>query len=166
MSSFVPRASRTLLFSIVAVALALVGACHGGNDVTGTGGSLVHINVDAPDTATSGQPFNVNLTTQNVGVSSVNNGVVTATLPAPLSVTSVNAASGTSATFSNSSSGATVTWQVGTLGANSGDSLTVQTVGTLAPGSANMPLAIQAQLTATGISPGEDVATDSVTLMP
>ena len=161
------RVSRGVLASLFLVSLGFVAACSDkNNDVTGTGGALVRLNVDAPDSAVSGQPFNVNLTSQNIGVSNVRNGVVTVTLPSPLSVNSVTAESGTAATFSNSASGATVTWQLNTLDSNSSSDLAVQTMGALSPGAASLPIAIQAQLTADGIKPGESVATDSVTLTP
>ena len=165
MSSIALRVSRGVLASLFLALLGLIAACNDNNDVTGTGGALVRLNVDAPDSATSGQPFNVNLTTQNIGVTNVRNGVVTVTLPSPLTVVSVNADSGTSATFSNSGSGATATWQLNTLDSNSSSNLTIQAMGTLTPGAANLPIAIQAQLTADGINPGQSVATDTVTLM-
>ena len=166
MSSTAIRVSRGVLVSLFVASLGLLAACNGNNDVTGTGAALVRLNVDAPDSAVSDHSFNVNLTAQNVGVTSVLNGVVTVTLPSPLTVSSVNAGGGTSATFANSGSGATVTWTLNTLGANSSSTLTIQTMGTLASGAANLPIAIQAQLTADGINPGESVATDSVTLTP
>jgi hypothetical protein len=166
MSSIALRVSRGVLASLFLASLGLVAACNDNNDVTGTGGALVRLNVDAPDSAVSDHPFNVNLTAQNIGVTSVANGVVSATLPSPLTVASVNAGSGTSATFSNSASGATVTWQLNTLAANSSSTLAIQATGTLAAGSANLPIAIQAQLTADGINPGQSVANDTVTLMP
>src|SRR6202008_4774444 len=99
--------------------------------LNGTGGALVHLSVDAPDSAVSGHPFDVNLASQNIGVSNVTNGVVSVTLPAPLTVVSLNAQSGTSTTFSNSASGATVTWQLNTLNANTSSDLTIQASGTL-----------------------------------
>jgi hypothetical protein len=165
MSSVVLRVSRPVLASLILASLGILAACNGNNDVTGTGAALVRLNVDAPDSAVSGHSFNVNLTAQNVGVTSVANGAVTVTLPSPLTAVSVTAASGTSATFSNSASGAAVTWQLNTLGANSSSNLTIQAMGTLATGAPNLPVAIQAQLTADGINPGQSVATDTVTLM-
>jgi hypothetical protein len=166
MSSVAVRVSRRVLASFFLASLGLLAACNDNNDVTGTGGALVRLNVDAPDSAVSGQPFNVSLTAQNVGVTNVRSGVVSVTLPSPLTVTSVNAEPGTSATFANSASGATVTWQLNTLDANSSLDLTIQTVGALNAGAPNTPIAIQAQLTADGITPGESVATDTVSLMP
>ncbi len=165
MSSIPLRVSRGVLVSLFLASLGLVSACNDNNDVTGTGGALVRLNVDAPDSAASGQPFNVNVSAQNIGVTNVGNGVVTVTLPSPLTVVSVNAESGTSATFSNSGTGATVNWQLNTLDSNSSSNLTIQATGTLAPGAPNLPVAIQAQLTADGINPGQSVATDTVTLM-
>jgi hypothetical protein len=166
MSSVALRVSRGVLASLFVASLGLLAACSDNNDVTGTGGALVRLNVDAPDSAVSDHPFNVNLTAQNIGVTSVTNGVVSVTLPSPLTVVSVNAGSGTSATFSNSASGGTVTWQLNTLGANSSSTLAIQATGTLASGSANLPIAVQAQLTADGVNSGEVVANDTVTLMP
>src|SRR5262249_28292996 len=125
MSSIGIRVSRGVLASLVLTSFGFLAACNGKNDVTGTGGALVRLNVDAPDSAVSGHEFNVNLTSQNVGVTSVQNGVVTVTLPSPLTVAGVNAATGTSATFANSGSGATVTWTLNTLGANSSSTLTI-----------------------------------------
>jgi hypothetical protein len=84
------------------------------------------------------------------------------TVAAPLTITAVNADAGSSATFS----GNTATWQLNTLDSNTQSELTVQTAGTLAPGAPNLPVAIQAQLTADGITAGESVADDTVTLMP
>src|SRR5262245_47565730 len=166
MSSLAIRVSRGVLASIFLASLGFLAACSDNNDVTGTGGALVRLNVDAPDTAVSGQSFSVNLTSQNIGVTNVRNGVVTVTLPSPLTVSSVLAESGTSATFANAASGATVTWQLNTLDSNSSSDLTIQTRGALNPGAGNTPIAIDAQLTADGINPGESDATDTVTLMP
>src|SRR5262245_45197959 len=167
MSPLAIRVSRGVLASLFLVSLGFVAACSDdNNDVTGTGGALVRLNVDAPDSAVSGQPFNVNLTSQNIGVTNVRNGVVTVTLPSPLTVNAVNAEAGTSATFANSASGATVTWQLNTLDSNSASDLTIQTTGELSGGAANMPIAIRAELIADGINAGQSVATDTVTLMP
>ena len=77
--------------------------------------------VDAPDSATSGQNFDIHVTAQDIGVQNVQNGVVTVTLPSPLTVVSLNAESGTTATFS----GSTVTWNLGTLDANTQSELTI-----------------------------------------
>jgi Domain of unknown function DUF11 len=152
---------RFVLAGLAALSLALVGGCNDDNDVTGTGGALVRLSLDAPETATSGQPFDFHLTAQNIGVTNVRNGVVTVTVAAPLTITAVNADAGSSATFS----GSTATWQLNTLDANTQSELTVQVVGALAPGAPNLPVAISAQLTADGITPGESVANDTVTLV-
>ena len=165
MPSIAVRLTRLVLASLVFASLALVAACKGSNDVTGTGGALVRLAVDAPGTARSGQQFNVDLTAQNVGVTNVRNTAVTVTLAAPLAVNAVNADAGTTATFANTANGATVSWQVNVLDSNSTSRLTIQAVGTLAPGAPNLPVAIRAQLTADGIAPGDSVADATVTLM-
>src|SRR5262245_40801560 len=162
MHSLGRKLSRLVLASVAAASLGLVAGCNDDDDVTGSGGALVRLSLDAPETATSGQPFDFHLTTQNIGVTNVRNGVVTVTVAAPLTITSVNADAGTSATFS----GSTATWQLNTLDSNTQSELTVQTVGTLQAGAPNQPVGIQASLVADGINPGESVADDSVTLMP
>ena len=97
-----------------------------------------------------------------VGVEGVHNGVVTATLPAPLQINDVTAEAGTSATFS----GSTVTWTLNTLDSNTNSNVTINAVGTLAAGSANQNLTAQASMVADGINNGELVASDNFVLAP
>jgi Domain of unknown function DUF11 len=160
MSPMALRLSRLALASLLFASLGTITACNDDDDVTGTGGALVRLGLDAPETVSSGQTFSLNVTAQNIGVTNVRNGVVTVTLGAPLTVVSFNADAGTSATVS----GSTVTWQLNTLDSNTTSELNIQSVGTLAPGAPNLPVAIQASLTADGIRPGESVADDTVTL--
>src|ERR1700752_3247990 len=98
---------------LAALPLAMFGAvgCDNDNDVTGSGGALASLNLDAPETASSGQPFDMDLTATAIGVENVRNGVVTIIVPAPLQITDVTEEAGTSATFSSG----TVTWTLNTL---------------------------------------------------
>src|SRR3954470_15043427 len=83
-----------VLVSLLAVAfLAVVAGCHN-NDVTGANGALARLTVDAPDNATTSQNFDIHVTAQDIGVQNIQNGVVTLTLPSPLTVVSLNAESG------------------------------------------------------------------------
>jgi hypothetical protein len=83
------------------------------------------------------------------------------TLPAPLTVVSVTSDDPqTSATFS----GGTVTWTIGSLDSNTQSGLTVTTMGTTS--SQMTGLTVTAQMTGSGINPGDAVATDTVTLNP
>jgi len=151
--------SRIAVFVVAVAALTLVAGCNN-NDVTGAGGALARIAVDAPDNATSGQNFDIRVTAQAIGVQNVQNGVVTITLPAPLTVASLNAEAGTTATFS----GNVVTWNLGTLDANTESELTISAVGTTATQMTN--LSVSAQLLANGVNAGDAVATDTLTLNP
>jgi len=140
-------------------ALALLAGCNN-NDVTGAGGALARIAVDAPDNATSGQNFDIRVTAQAIGVENIQNGIVTITLPSPLTVVNLNAEAGTTAT----SSGNVVTWNLGTLDANTELELTISAMGTTATQMAN--LSVNAQLLGNGINAGDAVATDTLTLNP
>jgi len=151
--------SRIVVSLGVSAAFALLAACNN-NDVTGANGALARLTVDAPDSATSGQNFDIHVTAQDIGVQSIQNGVVTVTLPSPLTVVSLNAQSGTTASFS----GSTVTWTLGTLDANSQSELTITAKGTTATQMTN--LSVEAQMTANGINAGDAVATDTLTLNP
>jgi hypothetical protein len=147
--------------SVLAIAaLSFVAACHN-DDVTGANGALGRVSVDAPDNATSGQNFDVHVTAQDIGVQNIQNTLVTVTLPAPLTVVSVTSDDPqTSATFS----GGTVTWTIGSLDSNTQSGLTVTTMGTTS--SQMTGLTVTAQMTGSGINPGDAVATDTVTLNP
>ena len=153
-----------LSIRVLALALPLAGlvACHNNDDVTGTGGALATLAVDVPDTVHSGVPFDMSVSATAVGVEGVHNGVVTATLPAPLQIDDVTAEPGTSATFS----GSTVTWTLNTLDSNTNSHVTINAVGTLAAGSANQNLTAQASMVADGINNGELVASDNFVLAP
>ena len=81
----------TRISLLVALPLVMVGAvaCNDDNDVTGSGGALASLNLDVPETVNSGVAFDVGLTTTAIGVTNVQNGVVTVTLPSPIQVTAV-----------------------------------------------------------------------------
>jgi len=152
----------TRISLLVALPLVMVGAvaCNDDNDVTGSGGALASLNLDVPETVNSGVAFDVGLTTTAIGVTNVQNGVVTVTLPAPIQVTSVDAEAGTSATFS----GGAVTWTLNTLDSNTSSTLTIHAMGVLPTGSTNQSLTAQASMVADGISNGELVASENFTL--
>ena len=157
------RVSRMLRFAIPVLLMVVVG-CKDSNTTTAPG-ALANVTINAPGTVASGQSFTIDLAATAVGVNNVQNGQVTVTLPAPLTVNSVDASSGTSATFSNGS-GATVSWTVGVLDANTQSTLHVNVSGALPSGSAAQTLTLQAMLTATGIGAGDATAQTSVQLMP
>ena len=156
--------SRTLRFAIPALLMVIVSACKD-SDTTTAPGSLANVTINAPGSASSGQSFTIDLAATAVGVSNVQNGQVTVTLPSPLTVNSVDASSGTSATFTNGS-GAAVSWTLGVLDANSQSTLHVNVSGTLPSGASPQTLTLQAILTATGIPAGDATAQASVQLMP
>jgi len=143
-----------------------VGACHDNSDTTTGNLSIVRLTVNAPDTAKSGATFNVEVLALNVGVAGVHDGQVTVTLPSPLTVISVQAPSGSTATFSNGASGGTVDWSLGTLDSNSQAKLEIMTMGLLSPSEATRKLTVVATMTAQGIKPGDAVAQHDVTLTP
>lgn len=148
----------------VAVALVLgTAACNDDdNDVTGSRGSLATINIDAPSFARSGVEFGVEIEAANVGLSNIRNGRVAISFESPLAPHSVDASAGTSASIS----GTSVTWDLGTLDANTRSRLQVRVVATLAPGELSRSAQIRAELTGQGISAGDAVATDFVTITP
>ena len=158
------RFSGFLRLASAAVFLAAMSGCKG-SDTTTAPGSLANVTMNAPGSAHSGQTFTVDVAATAVGVNGVHNGQVVITFPAPLTVTAVDASSGTSATFSPGP-GATVTWTLGTLDSNSQSTLHVTTMGSLPSGSAAQTVMLQATLTATGISAGDATAQASVQLMP
>jgi uncharacterized protein DUF11 len=155
-----------LRLSLPAAALAACLACSDHSDVTSSGAALARLSVDAPDSVASGQAFNVDVKSLNVGVTNIRNGVVLVTLPAPLTVNSVLPSGGTDATFDNASSGATVTWNLNTLDSNTQSTLRITTMGMLAPGEAARTVMVQASMTADGIRPGDAVAQKNIQLMP
>ena len=147
---------------LIALPLAMLGivACDDDNDVTGGNGALASLNLDVPETVTSGAAFDVNLTATAIGVQNVNNGVVTITFPSAIQVTSVDASAGTTASVG----GSVVTWTLNTLDSNTSSSVTIHSMGTLPAGSTNQNLTIQASMVAEGINSGELTASESFTL--
>jgi hypothetical protein len=158
--------SRILRLAAALLSLVAVGACSDNSDTTTGNLSVVRLTVDAPDTAKSGSNFGVQVHALNVGVAGIHDGHSTVTLPSPLTVISVQAPSGTSATFSNGVSGGTVDWNLGTLDSNSESTLDITTMGLLSPSEATRKLTVVATMTADGVKPGDAVAQDDVTLMP
>jgi hypothetical protein len=160
--------SRFLRIRYVLGAALLAGAvaCSDSSDVTGGNGALGRVAVSAPDSATSGIAFNADVNATNVGVQGIHNGMVTVTLPPPLTVNSVDPSPGTQATFSNAGGGATVTWTLNTLDSNTQSTLRINTTGTLLAAQPAQTLRIQASMTADGINAGDAVAFDDVQLMP
>lgn len=157
---------RILCLAAGLVSLVAVGACSDNSDTTTGNLSVVRLTVDAPDTAKSGANFGVQVRTLNVGVAGIHDGHSTVTLPSPLTVISVQAPSGTSATFSNGASGGTVDWNLGTLDSNSQSTLDITAMGLLSPSEATRKLTVVATMTADGVKPGDAVAQDDVTLTP
>jgi hypothetical protein len=156
-----------LPLSCLAICLGLGLVACKNNDVTGTGGALASLTVDAPDSAHSGVSFDIAVRALAIGVTNVHNGHVDVTLPAPLTVSAVDASAGTTASFTNSTGGgAQVSWNLGTLDSNTQSTLHITAAGTLAAGSAPQTLTVRATLTADGIRPGEAVADDNVQLIP
>ncbi len=156
------------IFCLAAGLLGLIaaGACSDNSDTTTGNLSVVRLTVDAPDTVNSGTNFGVQVRALNVGVAGIHDGHVTVTLPSPLTVISVQAPAGTSATFSNGGSGATVDWSLGTLDSNSQSLLDITTMGLLSPSEATKKLTVGATMTADGVKPGDAVAQDDVILTP
>lgn len=154
----------------VALRLAVAGlllaigtsACNDENDVAGTRGALAVLNVDAPSFAQSGVEFGVQIDASSIGVSNVRDGRVEITFESPLTPRTVEPSSGTTASIS----GDRVTWNLQTLDANTRSRLQVRVMGTLATGEASRSARIRAELTALGITAGEAVATDFVTVTP
>jgi hypothetical protein len=153
-------------FAIVAAAVAMLtyaAACNDDdNDVAGSRGALAFIDVDAPSFAQSGVEFGVEINATSVGVTNVREGRVEVTFESPLAPRSVDASAGTSASVS----GDRVSWDLGTLDSNTRSRLQIRVLGTLGSGEASRSARIRAELTARGISAGEAVATDFVTITP
>lgn len=161
------RVSRFLLLPILVFGVLGLAGCNDENDITGTGGALATLTVDTPDSAQSGQPFNVEIRALAIGVTNVRNGRVQVTLPTPLTVTALDPSAGTTATFSNSAGGgAQVTWVLNTLDSNTQSTLQITAMGVLAPGEAARSITVQAVLTADGISAGDADAEDVLQLRP
>jgi hypothetical protein len=97
-----------------------------------------------------------------VGVSNIRNSRVDVTFEAPLTIVSVDPSSGTTATIAGNS----IVWDIGTLDANTRSRLAARARGTLAAGALSRSATIRAELTGQGISAGDAVATDSVTITP
>ena len=147
----------------VAVTLLLLGgavACDDENDVAGSRGALAVLNVDAPSFARSGEEFGVEINAGNVGVNNIRDGHVQVTFEAPLFPRSVEASGGTTASVSGNS----VTWDLGTLDSNTRSHIDVRVMPILIPGEASRSAVIRAELTARGISSGDAVASDTVTI--
>jgi len=157
----VSRLSRIALLLVLPLSMLALVACGNDNDVTGSGGALASLNLDVPETVHSGTAFNIGVSTTALGVTNVRNGVVTVTLPAGVTATSVDAEAGTSAT----TSGSTVSWTLNTLDSNTSSTLTIHAMGTLPAGAPNQSLEVQASMVADGISNGELVANENFTLM-
>ncbi|MEP6994904.1 MAG: hypothetical protein ABI968_10315 [Acidobacteriota bacterium] len=157
------RLSRLSLFLIALPLVVLSGivSCKN-NDTTTAPGAIASLTVDSPDTAASGQSFDVSVTALNIGVNNIQNGHVDVTFPAPLTVSGVNPSAGTTATFTES----TVSWSLATLDANTSSILHVTASGTLPAGSPPLTLTITGTLTATGINAGDAVSQDTVVLNP
>lgn len=148
---------------VAAVLPLLAVACNDNNsDVTGSRGALAVINVDAPSFAQSGAEFGVEIDATNIGVNNIRDGRVAITFESPLTPRSVEASAGTNASIS----GNQVSWDLGTLDSNSQSRLHVRALATLAPGESSRSARIRAELTGQGISAGEAVATDFVTITP
>lgn len=139
-------------------------ACEDSKTTTAPG-ALASITFNAPDSVASGQGFTVDVSALNVGVNNIHNARVDVTLPAPLTVISVEASPGTSATFSNGS-GSSVGWMVGSLDSNSQSRVHIQTLGVLPAGGGAMSLSLSAMLTADGVRPGDAVAHATIQLTP
>ena len=157
--------NTTTVFRLAAASLVLVigtTACNDENDVAGARGALAVLNVDAPSFAQSGKQFEVEVVSANVGVSNLRDGRVEVVFEAPLMPLAADASSGTTASVA----GDRATWTLDTLDANSRSTLHVRVVGRLSAGEASRSARIRAELTARGISPGEAVATDFVTIRP
>ena len=138
--------------AFLAASLAAVAACHHNNDVAGTGGALASLTVDAPDSAHSGANMDIAIRALNIGVSGVHNGHVDITLPAPLTVSAVDASPGTSATFSNTTGGgASVSWTLNTLDSNTQSTLHITSSATV---TTTQMVTVRATLTADGIRAG------------
>jgi hypothetical protein len=155
-----PRFTRSLLWVVPFLITGLVSCSK--SDTTTAPGAIANVTVNAPDSATSGQSFDVTVNATAIGVNNVKNGVVQVTVPAPLTIQAVNPSAGTTATFSSGSA----TWTLGTLDANTNSNLHLTIMGNLPAGSNGQAVTITASLTADGINAGDAVASDSVQINP
>ena len=157
------RQKLTLRPIIVLLAvLGMAGCNDDGDDVTSSRGSLAAVEVEAPGMVQSGAEFGVDLSAANVGVSNIRNARVDVTFDAPLTIVSVDPSSGTTATIA----GNRIVWDIGTLDANTRSRLAARARGILAAGASSRTATIRAELTGQGISAGDAVATDTVTITP
>jgi len=160
---------KKLSFLRLAVALTLgIGAtaCDDDDDITGAGGALARVSVDAPASAQSGNQFDVQITAENIGIRGLQNGRVDINFPAPLAVVGVGTSAGTNATFSNGLTGGRASWDLGTLDSNSQSRLVVRTIGVLPVGQGATRVTIEATLSGQGIGAGDAVARDEMTINP
>jgi hypothetical protein len=151
----------------IAFGVVLAGAiagCRENDAVTTTNQALVRLSVDAPSAVKSGTNFGIEVRALNIGVGGVHDGHTTVTLPSPLTVLSVNAPSGSSASFANGAAGGTVDWTMGTLDSNSQAKLEIMAMGLLGPTEATKKVTVVATMTAQGIKAGDAVAQGDVTL--
>ena len=156
------RTSRIRLLPVLFLVCSL--ACRD-TDTTTAPGALASVRVDAPGSVRSGESFTIDVDAVAIGINNVRNGRVSVTLPSPLLVTSVEASSGTAATFSNGT-GATVNWILNTLDSNSQSRLHIHATGVLPTGSAAQTLTVRASLTADGVHAGDAVGEGTVRLEP
>jgi hypothetical protein len=147
---------------VLLAVLGLAGCNDDGDDVTTSRGSLASVEVEAPGMVQSGAEFGVDLSALNVGLSNIQNGRIDVTFDAPLIVLSVDPSSGTTASIV----GNRIVWNLGTLDSNSRSRLAARAQGTLAAGQSSRTATIRAELTGQGISAGDAVATDTVTITP
>jgi hypothetical protein len=156
--------NRVVLLRLAAGLSLAIGAsaCNDDNDVAGARGALAVLNVDAPSFAQSNLVFDVEIVVANIGVSNVRDGRVEISFEPPLTSLSADASAGTTVFVGD----AHATWTLATLDANTRSTLHVRVVGKLSPGEASRSARIRAELTAVGITAGEAVATDFVTVTP
>jgi hypothetical protein len=159
------RALWVLIGSVLFASVLSAAACGDNKDVTAANQSLVQVTVDAPNTAKSGSSFGVQARALNVGVAGIHDAHMTVTLPSPLTVISVAASAGTTATFTNGIAGGTVQWDMSTLDSNTQAKVDITTMGILLPTEGTKRLTVVASMTAQGIKPGDAVALDDVTLI-
>lgn len=155
------RSSRFFRLAIPAVLAVSWIACHN-SDTTTAPGSLANVTVTGPGSATSGQSFTMNVAATAVGINSVQNASVSVMIPPQVTVMSLDASSGTTAT----TSGGTVTWTIGSLDSNSQSQVHITVMGNLPAGSGAQTVTFQATLTANGVSAGSAVASASVQINP
>lgn len=147
---------------IPACLLLIFGPIACKNDTTTSPGAIASLTVNAPDSATSGQSFTVDVNATAIGIAGVHHGQVTVTFPSPLTVTAVDPSPGTTATNTSGSA----SWSLGTLDSNSNSTLHVTVVGTLPAGSMGQLVTVTASMTADSINPGDLVSSDSVQINP